>query len=424
MTKAVEQSHFTCDCEDRARSACTNYPFYREYEKKRYCVLHYPSKEKIADFMPAINSKLSNEDFDFQAVWFPVKVSFINHSFKQDASFRLAVFDEEADFFGATFEGEASFSGAKFNRIAIFQHTTFTRKANFVRSEFGKEAIFLSTTFNGRALFNKAVFDDVADFDGATFKAEANFLATTFRSYAKFLSDISDPPMFSEEADVAFKELLLEKQGHISFHTVTLRPHWFLNVDSRKFDFINVRWLFRSIKEDVRSLSKLRNSQPYKLLAIAYRHLAVNAEESHRYEEASRFRYLAMDVQRQEAKHGIAFWRLHWWYWLASGYGERIGRALLFWIAILVAFAVLYTKVGFNQPSLNATKEVIELQDTDGLPLSKSQALVYSFEVMILQKPEPKPLTWAARSLVGAETILGPLQAALLALAIRRKFMR
>jgi hypothetical protein len=42
----------------------------------------------------------------------------------------------------------------------------------------------------------------------------------------------------------------------------------------------------------------------------------------------------------------------------------------------------------------------------------------------LVQKPEPKPLTGAAQTLVLLETILGPVQTALLALAIRRKFMR
>jgi hypothetical protein len=43
---------------------------------------------------------------------------------------------------------------------------------------------------------------------------------------------------------------------------------------------------------------------------------------------------------------------------------------------------------------------------------------------MTLQKPEPRPATGAAQAVVMLETILGPVQAALLALAIRRKFMR
>jgi hypothetical protein len=43
---------------------------------------------------------------------------------------------------------------------------------------------------------------------------------------------------------------------------------------------------------------------------------------------------------------------------------------------------------------------------------------------MTFQKPEPRPTTTAAQALALFETILGPVQAALLALAIRRKFMR
>lgn len=43
---------------------------------------------------------------------------------------------------------------------------------------------------------------------------------------------------------------------------------------------------------------------------------------------------------------------------------------------------------------------------------------------MALQKPEPLPANRRAKALVLFEIILGPLQAALLALAIRRKFMR
>ncbi len=43
---------------------------------------------------------------------------------------------------------------------------------------------------------------------------------------------------------------------------------------------------------------------------------------------------------------------------------------------------------------------------------------------MTLQKPEPRPKSSAARLAVIICAILGPLQGALLALAVRRKFMR
>jgi hypothetical protein len=63
-------------------------------------------------------------------------------------------------------------------------------------------------------------------------------------------------------------------------------------------------------------------------------------------------------------------------------------------------------------------------EDNIGHPIEWRRAFIYSLAVMSLQKPEPKPLTGTAQTLVLLETILGPVQAALLALAIRRKFMR
>jgi hypothetical protein len=63
-------------------------------------------------------------------------------------------------------------------------------------------------------------------------------------------------------------------------------------------------------------------------------------------------------------------------------------------------------------------------EDEVGKPLPFKKVFTYSLGVMSLQKPDPKPVTIAAQTLVIFETILCPIQAALLALAIRRKFMR
>jgi hypothetical protein len=58
------------------------------------------------------------------------------------------------------------------------------------------------------------------------------------------------------------------------------------------------------------------------------------------------------------------------------------------------------------------------------VPFGLKRAFTYSLSVMSLQKPDPKPLTGTAQTLVLLETILGPVEGALLLLAIRRKFMR
>ena len=47
----------------------------------------------------------------------------------------------------------------------------------------------------------------------------------------------------------------------------------------------------------------------------------------------------ALDAERLETWHGFGFWKLNWWYWMASGYGERSLQALIVLIAIWLAFA-------------------------------------------------------------------------------------
>jgi len=81
-----------------------------------------------------------------------------------------------------------------------------------------------------------------------------------------------------------------------------------------------------------------------------------------------------------------------------------------------VAFAVLYVLVGYVK---------VEELSLSGIWQAFSQAIVYRLGVMNRQAER---LTGSEstllRSLVFIEGILGPLQVALFALAVRRKFMR
>src|SRR5262249_2134048 len=123
----------------------------------------------------------------------------------------------------------------------------------------------------------------------------------------------------------------------------------------------------------------------------------------------------------------MKFQFLRWLYWMASGYGERVSRAFWGLVVLWLLFAFSYTKVGFehktNKPG-DDQQSIATQEDVGGKPLPLKKIFTYSLGVMSLQKPEPKPLTIAAQSLVIFETILCPIQAALLALAIRRRFMR
>jgi uncharacterized protein YjbI with pentapeptide repeats len=462
-TEALADSPFVCECGEESRSACAGEPFYQSHEGKRYCVLHFPGREKSASFNEALKRKLGIFNFNFRGVWFPDKLSFGHFHFvaSMEADFTRATFAAEVDFSSTTFSHEADFryaefrdkvffSFAKFNGEADFRDATFAAEvdfsnanfgsfAYFTRVRFGADVTFQATLFSTRVFFTNTIFCARANFTFTSFgerayfmkttiKAKAYFTYTSFESYVLF-SGSEDQHEFCENTSLDFQFARIERPERISFHTLTLRPHWFVNIDTRKLDFTNINWVWRdiSIAREVERLKSKKISSPHRLLAVVYRHLAFNAEENHRYEEASRFRYMAMDARRLEKWRGFAPWLLSWWYWLASGYGERILRAFVVFVVLWLLCALLYTQVGFArwEPRRSNEREAAtEQRDEVGEPLKLPRALTYSLGVMTLQKPEPRPATMAAQSFVILETILGPVQAALLALAIRRKFMR
>lgn len=439
-------SDFSCQCKDEYQSACKGQPFFKEHDGKRYCVLHYPVRGKSDLFREALRLKYWSGDFNFRGVWFP-----------DDLELRRITFETKVDCTGAVFNGEMVLSRNVFNEGADFSYAEFVKDLYFSYAEFFKDAVFDNTRFRCLAYFRRAKFrsspgfESVAKFESATFGGEADFSVTNFEgaanfgyttcmSYLKFSADDTSLG-FTEQASLDFQFANVEKPERVSFNRLSLKPHWFIDVDSRKFDFVNVTWIKKPVSEVLLMLkgkesstspaaaSTQRNSPstPHRRLALAYRQLAVNAEENHRYREASDFRYRAMDTRRREKSHGYAFWTLDWLYWLASGYGERIIRASLILLVIWLTFALLYTRVGFArwQPKATNEQEAATARDDElGNPLLLPRSLRYSLGVVTLQKPEPPPATPAAEVLVTLETILGPLQAALLALAIRRKFMR
>jgi len=472
MAADTTEDAFLCDCKKFMGSACAEEPFYKEHEGKRYCVLHYPAMDKSADFKQALKRKLDRKDSDFHGVWFSEsvilqrfsrKADFREATFNAEANFTSASFGSDADFSGAKFVGKsifvgakfqaepnfsstkfggpvefykaafgakvffdraafcsgADFQSAKFSGAASFQETVFSAQASFRGAEFNQEAAFREAKFDGEASFHEATFNGAAGFGEAKFGGEtsfreaafnrgADFRETAFCNYARFAGRSRAGERFDDERLMDFQNARIDQPERVSFHSMRLRPQWFVNVDAHKFEFSNVDWDWNgiSINEEIEGLKVREVAWPYRLFSIACRNLADNAEENHRYEEASRFRFWSMDARRIEKWRGFAFWRLDWWFWAASGYGERSIQALLILIGIWLVFALLYMRVGFS--------EAIKPLDT----------FFYSLYVMLLQKPDPKPITTWAKSLVVLETMMGPVQAALFALAVRRKFMR
>jgi hypothetical protein len=446
-------SVFVCECKDEYCSACVGLGRFKEHGGKQYCVLHYPGEERIeshrqarsARFREVLERKLTSGDFDFRGVRFPDDL---------DLRDRGITFNSKLDCTGAVFNGEVVFSLKVYQGGVDFTDAEFVKDVYFTYAQFVGDAVFKTTRFRSLAYFRGATFQSSASFQFATFGGEADFTDTTFdgETYFGYAACASYLKFSVEERGQGFTDLSslslefanVENPERVSFNTVSLKPYWFIDVDSRKFDFANVTWINEPVGEVLRMLQEgqfplsppiasppyAHLPTPHRRLAVAYRRLAINAEENQRYGEASDFRYLAMETRRQAHERRAAFKTLDWWYWLASGYGETIWQACLVLVVLWALFAGIYMFVGFKRWEPKASTEVEAMdavkskRDDVGEPLGWRDALGYSFGAITLQKPEPPPATTAARIFVATETVLGPVQAALLALAIRRKFMR
>jgi hypothetical protein len=132
-------------------------------------------------------------------------------------------------------------------------------------------------------------------------------------------------------------------------------------------------------------------------------------EENREYPLANEFHFWSMDTLRKENRRRFGLIRTM--YWLLSGYGVRARQAFLMLLGIWAAFTILYI--------------LIPSSPFSGFSLSDfGKAIVYSLGAMARLNPEPKPDPGWFQFLVTVEGLVGPLQIALLLLAIRRQVMR
>jgi hypothetical protein len=205
-----------------------------------------------------------------------------------------------------------------------------------------------------------------------------------------------------------------------------------------------------NIKAELKTLEVRKIDKPKQLFKIACRQLAENSESNNRFEDASNLRRMAMETEWFEKKEEIINFRskskapldflrkfrdlfIYGLYRVSSSYGESWGRALFILFMILFVFTLIYTQVDFyNYPKdrpVSVTSAECEKEPTKAIcqkkGLSLSDAAQHSLTTATFQNVDyRKPITGWGETWVILEKILAPLQAALLALAIRRKFMR
>jgi hypothetical protein len=384
--------------------------------------LHEPNsgKNSFGVFDSIIKQRIAAGVLNFQAVFFPDTFIITKKShgvIAAEMDFKFAVFNKEVLFFN-DFEENINFGSCEFRRGAQFSSASFKKSVFFHYAKldgyfsFGNVGLpvgsglwFNLSSSTKECRIHFGVLSEIGGkiaFDSANVGGSLQFDNTFDQRTGK---DIKDTQLLS------IKDAAIDHPERVRFHDCLLDANWFLNIDSRKFSFANVEW---------RPVGKINPSAHTEKI---YRNLATNAEESDDYRHASFFRNLAMECARKR-KTLPMFFNIHWWYKWTSGYGESWFWAAFGLVGLLVAFSFFYNSpfASFERdksdPSIAAVagyERTVRMNDLEGI--------VYSLNVG-LQNVEPKPADSQTKLFVIFERILAPIQAALLALAIRRKFMR
>ena len=426
-----------------------------------------------------------NKTFDktiFKYCKFNKSVSFVSAEFYQQTNFEKSTF-QNAHFEEVIFAGSANFSEAQFSEDVFFNQTKFGYKdenriksvqVNFDGAGFGNNSrvFFDNSWFSWHTSFNYVKFDGYILFKGS--------------SQNPVFDNVFEEHAFWGLLDFTFTTI--EKPEKVYFQTVRLGPSWFVNsvFDLRKVNLIDIDWgdgnnSFFTIEDELKVLEKRIKHNSKKLLTITCRQIADNAESNNRFDEASNFRKIALKTEWLEKKERISNWInnlipeseklkrrfggstdeedkpnspgssfgilrrsgdfiIHALYRITSFYGESWSwAAFVLAIIIFAIFPFIYSQVEFQVSPKNIPLEVVvkdcknvvdELKpackiEFRNLSFWDGEAISHSLSTATLQTVEYRiPKGFWGGFWVILEKIFAPLQAALLALAIRRKFMR
>lgn len=391
--------HFEVDSskkDDIRKNVCRDYPIINEDGGNHYCLWHNPDKNKAEIFIREFEKRQKEGQTDFRAVIFPTSIEYTGK------------LPDELNFSGATFYRRVFFDNAEINNLN-FNEAYFTDIS---------ELVIKNSVCRGKINFDKA------NVEGKVF----------LNGKKVFLNGKNERILFTNSANaLSLKDARIEKPHWINFRSIRLLPHYFVDVDASKFVFLDCKWRDATGKDFV--IAEEITRATHKEIAQTCNQLAANYEENRHYDESSDFRYGAMEAKRFGYKSTFTkIFNLYWLYKWTSGYGESRLWATFVLLFLIGLFSVFYAThfasfdYGANPPKPAETfvGQSCDKMRVIGNPngMTVCDGIVHSLAVTSFQRPDPKPNDALTKLLVTLETILVPIQAALLALAIRRKFMR
>lgn len=277
------------------------------------------------------------------------------------------------NFAHATFLGDVHFLAGEFNGQINFDNATFLGTAYFTAARFLGEASFQEAKFAGGAWFTGAEFRGKARFNRARFAKENHFDENAY---------FGGPVIFGDCVD--FREATCEASGSIIMANLagsSLKHLTFALDRLPLFTFSNCRWPDR-LGLDLHGYGDAENHLECELL---YRAMKKRATDEHDQFMAGVWNYreklmsLKQLIDVKGLQQGIAkvlrltkeespalmrcvrgisyvlsmprlLFSLTFWYWVVSGFGERMGRAGV-WLALLTVLPFIWSSSLLSLPA-------------------------------------------------------------------------
>jgi hypothetical protein len=207
----------------------------------------------------------------------------------------------------------------------------------------------------------------------------------------------------------------------------------FVDTDMRKLDFVNCVWIqkggWKLLYDEPVALNEHDPALKKRLMRkveTLYRKLKQKYKEEHDEMEVSNWHYREKEMQRKSSSSILmrVFLNL---YYVASGYGENPARALLMLFFFIVSTSFLLMLFGLSPvDSESKIIDVMIVQWPHNVDFTK-MFIVFSdvFKYATFQKDYMlQPISLIGQFIKIFAQIIIPIQAALMALAIRNKFRR
>jgi len=354
----------------------------------------------------------------FEEREFITDIDFTGAVFYGDTSFDHSSFLGEVTFWGATFKANASFGFTRFAKSVIFFDADFDERGSFYDVKINGKLSFSLAKFGGNARFTDIEVTDGVDFHIAEFSGSAHLNAFgTEIVRDEFYKVTSIKPI---EGD--FRNVSIEEHKKLIIKNIDLGDWAFANTPRiADADFNDVSWrgktnIKRNHTRD--ELLALNRVITFEAATEVYRRLRKNFESELAYSEAGDFHIGEMHMRRLglRQKGWKRLFNLTWLflhlYRIFGGYGERIRNPIISFFAVGLAFAGLWSLLGFPIP----VGENVVISHNLGY------AILFSFKTFFTL---PGRAFCLVQELVGAfQRAIGVGIITLFILALRRAFRR